>query len=93
VTDLQTRTAIPRPVALPKQPALRQVRGYASAPPPPPQAEAQGGGPNYAMWAVLAALGALGVAGYSYLKPVRDAAHAANQTVEAVKGQTDGLVG
>ena len=44
------------------------------------------------MWMVLAALGALGVSGYVYLKPVREAAKVASSTVDAVKGQTDGLV-
>ena len=44
------------------------------------------------MWMVLAALGALGVSGYVYLKPVREAAQVASSTVDAVKGQTDGLV-
>jgi len=43
------------------------------------------------MWMVLAALGALGVSGYVYLKPVREAAKVASSTVDAVKGQTDGL--
>jgi hypothetical protein len=44
------------------------------------------------MWMVLAALGALGVSGYVYLKPVREAAKIASQTVQTVKGQADGLV-
>jgi hypothetical protein len=87
-TDNKTRTAIPRPVALPKQ-SLKQVRQYASIPSGQAAPEA---GPNYAMWMVLAALGALGVSGYVYLKPVREAAQVASSTVNAVKGQTDGLV-
>jgi hypothetical protein len=44
------------------------------------------------MWMVLAALGALGVSGYVYLKPVREAAKIASETVQTVKGQADGLV-
>ena len=44
------------------------------------------------MWMVLAAIGALGVSGYVYLKPVREAAKIASQTVQTVKGQADGLV-
>jgi len=83
----QARTAIPRPVALPKQYALK--RSYATIPSGQAAPEA---GPNYAMWMVLAALGALGVSGYVYLKPVREAAKIASQTVQTVKGQADGLV-
>jgi len=84
-----------RPAALPKQLALRsQARTFADAAAPPPPAHAnQGGGPNYAMWAVLAALGALGVGGYVYTKPVRDLASAAKQTKDAVAGQTNEMVG
>jgi hypothetical protein len=64
-------------------------RSYATIPSGQGAPEA---GPNYAMWMVLAALGALGVSGYVYLKPVREAAKVASSTVQAVKGQTDGLV-
>jgi len=44
------------------------------------------------MYIVLAALALLGGGGYWYLKPVRDAAHLANQAVATVKDKAGNVV-
>lgn len=44
------------------------------------------------MLIVLGVLAALGAGGYFYLKPVRDVAAAANQTMDSVKSGGEGLV-
>lgn len=89
---VQTRTAVPRPVAFAKpQPALRsQVRRYADQ--APQAGNESGGGGNNQMLIVLAAIVALGAGGWYYLKPVRDVAHATHQTIDSVKNQGEGLV-
>ena len=54
--------------------------------------ESGGGGGNNQMLIVLGAIVALAAGGWYYLKPVRDVAHATNQTIDSVKNQGEGLV-